>query len=100
MFGWQVSWYGIIVLFVRIFFAVMLPLTNLLKEGCSYVCTEGCQHALYSVKYLLCTELVLAAPDFAHPFKLDVEALDVGVGEILIQEDDMKIDYPVFSPKS
>jgi len=38
---------------------------------------------------------VLVAPDFSKPFKLYVDACDVGVGGVLLQEDRQGIDHPV-----
>jgi len=38
---------------------------------------------------------VLVAPNFCKPFKLFVDACDIGVGGILLQEDLQDIDHPV-----
>ena len=44
---------------------------------------------------------MLAAPDFQKPFKLAVDASDVGAGGVLLQEDESGVDHPVcyFSKK-
>jgi len=44
---------------------------------------------------------VLSAPNFSQSFKLSVDASDVGVGGVLIQEDKSGVDHPVcyFSKK-
>ena len=49
---------------------------------------------------LSCTP-ILMAPDFSKAFKLAIDASDIGVGGVLIQEDDQGIDHPVsfFSKK-
>ena len=38
---------------------------------------------------------ILVAPDFIKPFKLAVDASDIGPGAVLIQDDDQGIDHPV-----
>nr|XP_054757152.1 uncharacterized protein LOC129263260 [Lytechinus pictus] len=54
------------------------------------------------VEALLLTMIpVLAAPNFTKPFKVAIDACDVGVGEVLLQEDEEGIEKPVcyFSKK-
>ena len=38
---------------------------------------------------------VLVAPNFSKPFKLLVDACDIGVGGVLLQEELQGIDHPV-----
>uniref|UniRef100_A0A0E9WSF6 Reverse transcriptase/retrotransposon-derived protein RNase H-like domain-containing protein n=1 Tax=Anguilla anguilla TaxID=7936 RepID=A0A0E9WSF6_ANGAN len=57
--------------------------------------TSDCQNAFEAVKLLLCSAPVLAAPDFALPFKLVVDARALGAGAVLLQEDIDGIDHPV-----
>ena len=54
-----------------------------------------------NVKAILCSDPILAAPDFGKQFKLVVDASDVGAGSVLHQEDSQGIDHPVcyFSAK-
>lgn len=53
------------------------------------------------VKAILASKPVLVAPDFSVPFKLAVDACDVGVRAVLLQTDVSGIDRPVayFSKK-
>ena len=87
--------------FVPNFAAVTTPLTNLLKKGVRFSWSADCQKALEMVKAILASEPVLVAPDFSVPFKLAVDACDVGVGAVLLQTDVSGIDRPVayFSKK-
>ena len=38
---------------------------------------------------------VILAPIFCKPFKLAVDASDVGAGRVLLQEDENGVDHPV-----
>ena len=44
---------------------------------------------------MLLSALVLKAPDFEKPFKLQVDANDVGIGAVLLQESPQGIDHLV-----
>ena len=81
--------------------ALCCPLTNLLKKNSSFVWTEQCQCAFDKIKALLMSSPVLKAPDFKKQFKLVVDASDVGIGAVLMQEDSDSIDHPIsyFSKK-
>lgn len=81
--------------FCKNFSCVAAPLTELLKKDQKYVWGRDQQHAFDSLKKLLTNEPVLSAPDFSRPFKLATDASDVGVGAVLIQEDDQGIEHPV-----
>ncbi len=87
--------------FVPNFAAVTAPLTNLLKKGVKFSWSADSQQALEMIKAVLASEPVLVAPDFSAPFKLAVDACDVGVGAVLLQTDGSGIDKPVayFSKK-
>lgn len=54
-----------------------------------------CQHAFDSAKSLLCSAPVLAAPDFARPFKLEVDASATGAGAVLLQDGEKDVCQPV-----
>ena len=83
------------------FSTVSAPLTNLLKKNVKFVWTDCCQEALDKLKAILKSEPVLAAPNFLKPFKLAVDASDVGAGAVLLQEDRNGVDHPIcyFSKK-
>ncbi|XP_076067656.1 uncharacterized protein LOC143040447 [Oratosquilla oratoria] len=48
--------------------SLLAPLTDLLKKGTKFQCTEACNSAFVQAKSLLCTVPVLQAPDFSEAF--------------------------------
>lgn len=87
--------------FCRNFSEVVVPLTNLLTKGNKFIWSQECSSAFSNVKAILMSEPVLVAPDFKKPFKLAVDASDVGCGAVLLQEDSAGVEHPVcyFSKK-
>jgi hypothetical protein len=87
--------------FCQNFSQIAEPLTNLLRKGVKFIWSDTCQSAFEKLKAMLETAPVLSAPNFEKPFKLAVDACDVGAGGVLLQEDDDGIDHPVsyFSKK-
>ena len=81
--------------FCRNFSDVVAPLTGLVSPLKNFVWSPACQAAFESAKALLCSAPVLAAPYFARPFKLEVDASACGAGAVLLQEDEQAIDHPV-----
>lgn len=88
--------------FCKNFSMIAHPLTSLLSPSRTFLWSDECQHAFNSIKGLLCSAPVLAAPDCDSAFKLDVDASAVGAGAVLIQEGKDGIDHPIcyFSLKS
>ena len=87
--------------FCKTFSGIAEPLTNLLKKSTKFKWNDKCQDAFDRLKAILKSAPVLLAPDFDKCFKLAVDASDVGIGAVLLQEDDNGIDHPVcyFSKK-
>lgn len=87
--------------FCKNFADVTVPLTSLGSPKITFKWSDECQCAFESTKALLCSAPTLAAPDFSHPSKLDVNASAPGADAVLLQEDDRGIDHPVgyFSKK-
>ena len=71
------------------------PLTNLLSSKVKFLWTEKCQNAFDSLKGILISSPVLMAPRLDHPFKLAVDASDIGAGSVLLQEDTKGFEHPV-----
>ena len=77
------------------FSVIAEPLTMLLRKNEPFIWSSNCQQAFEKFKSLLVSQPVLMAPNFGKPFKLMVDASDVGCGVVLLQEDDSQIDHPV-----
>ena len=81
--------------FCHNFSEITEPLTNLLKKGKQFVWNDRCQNSFETVKAILMNTPVLLAPDFNKPFKLAVDASDIGAGAILVQDDNNGVEHPV-----
>jgi len=73
--------------FCHQFSSIAEPLTTLLKAEVNFIWTDMCQDAFEEIKSILRSEPVLLAPDFEKQFKLYVDASDIGLGTVLLQED-------------
>ena len=87
--------------FCKNFSGIVEPLTNLLKKSTKFKWNDKCQDAFDRLKAILKGAPVLLAPHFDKCFKLAVDASDVGIGALLLQEDNNGIGHPVcyFSKK-
>ena len=81
--------------FCRNFSSVVNPLTNLMKKGVKFHWDMNCQNAFDKVKAMLMNAPVLSAPQFEKPFKIMIDASDVGVGAVLLQTDERGLEHPV-----
>lgn len=81
--------------FVRNFSDIADPLTNLLRKKVAFVWTDETQRAFDNLKRILINFSVFRAPDFDLPFSLATDASDVGVGAVLLQNDEQGVSHPV-----
>jgi hypothetical protein len=73
--------------FISNFSKIAKPITELLKKGNKYVCSEVCDEAFKHLKKLLTTTPVLAQPHTTKPFDVYCDASGTGLGGVLMQED-------------
>ena len=87
--------------FCKNFAVVAEPLTRLLQKKQTFNWMEDQQTAFEKVKRLLTSAPVLAMPDFDQPFIIHVDASDLGLGAVLMQECVEKLEHPIgyFSQK-
>ena len=74
------SWYR---RFIPKFSEIMEPLHTLLRKGIEWKWDIEQEQALEKIKKLLTTRPILACPDFHHPFQLETDASDTGLGDVL-----------------
>jgi len=80
--------------YYRKFVITAKPLTGLFKKREPFNWSENCQSSFSKIKFLLLLEPVLMAPNFDKPFKLIVDASDVNIGAVLLQDREDGIDHP------
>ena len=87
--------------FCHNFAIIAAPLTGLLQKKQKFIWTDSCQAAFEKIKGVLLMAPVLSVPDFNRSFKLFIDASDIAVGGVLLQEDNQGIDHLVcyFYPK-
>ena len=81
--------------FVNNFATLAEPITRLLKKGEKMIWSEDCQTVFEQLKAILYNPPVLKSPDFSKPFKIAVDASDVGIGSVLLQEGANQVDHPI-----
>ena len=72
--------------FIKDFFTIAKPLSNLLVKGVPFEFDDQCQKAFAFLKEKLVSAPIVVAPDWNLPFKLMCDASDHTVGVILGQK--------------
>jgi protein tyrosine phosphatase len=62
-------------------------ITELLKKGNKYIWNDACDEAFKILKKLLTTSPMLTQSDIAKPFDVYCDASGIGLGGVLMQED-------------
>lgn len=76
------SWYC---RFVPHFSSIIAPLTELTKKNRKFIWTERCEEAFSQIKGKLVSSPILTCADFNHPFCLQTDASNYGIGAVLTQ---------------
>ena len=66
--------------------SIAVPLTNLTKKTISWNWTPKCQEAFERLKRCLTEAPLLRAPDESKPYEVVVDASDLGLGGVLLQD--------------
>ena len=81
--------------FCKNFSSVAAPLTDLLKKNVKFVWSDICQTAFDQIKAMLVTHPILVGPNYNTEFSLSVDASDIGMGAVLTQKDEDRIERPI-----
>ncbi|GJS19026.1 retrotransposon-related protein [Tanacetum coccineum] len=71
--------------FIQGYASISKPLTQLLKKN-SFVWTKESQAAFLQLKQAMISASVLRLPNFSKEFTLEIDASEVGLGAVLLQE--------------
>ena len=74
---------------------VASPLYVLTRKDRDYDWCHKCQNAFEKLRDLMSSSEVLVYPDFTKPFVLETDGSGVGIGGVLLQEDDKKKLRPI-----
>ena len=66
------------------FAQVTLPLTSVLKKGCTFKWTHACDDVFQSLMDVLCSYPALMAPNFHRSFKLACDVSGFAAGSTLL----------------
>ena len=89
----QVKWHA---RYIKYLANVCTPLTHLTKEDVSFVWDTPQEKAFQLLKKMLSVALVLQPPDWSSPFHVFVDASDVAIGAVLMQEKEKGWHRPVY----
>ena len=81
--------------FIPMFAEISSPLNALTSDKSVYAWNEECEFAFERLKYLLCSYPLLAFPRISEPFIVEVDASDLAVGGVLLQDDCNGKSHPV-----
>jgi hypothetical protein len=73
--------------FIPDFSKIAKPMTRLLQKDEKFVWTTECEAAFHTLWTLLTSAPVLTQPNIEKPFDMFCDALDIGLGCVLMQED-------------
>jgi len=73
--------------FIKGFSKLALPLTKLTHKGQAFVWDTQCEHSFQTLKKKLTTVQVLVLPNLREPFKVYCDASKMGIGGVLVQND-------------
>jgi hypothetical protein len=81
--------------FIEKCFHICAPLHRLLQLSAAWDWDEACQKVFEKLKVKLTEAPILKRPDYSRPFELHTDWSAVGLGAVLVQQDDQSHEYVV-----
>ena len=72
--------------FVKDFSTIAAPLIEIVKRSVGFKWNDEQDEAFNLLKDKLCSAPILALPDFMRAFKVECDALGIGIGVVLMQD--------------
>lgn len=91
------SWYR---KFIPNYANVMAPLITLLKKNRKFEWGEPQENAFREIKKIITQSPILTRADFTRPFILETDASDVGIGAVLMQEQEGEKKVIMYASRS
>jgi len=71
------------------------PLFQLLKKNNDYIWTKECNEAFEDIRQCLLTDPILSYPDFSKEFIIRTDASTQGIGAVILQVEEDKLEHPI-----
>ena len=81
--------------FIQNFSIIADPLFKLLKKNQPYNWTDKCTEAFEEIKQYLLSDPILSYPDFDNEFIIRTDASTKGIGGVLLQMEEDKLEHPI-----
>jgi hypothetical protein len=82
--------------FIKNFSIRASPLFKLLKKNNNYNWNNDCTLAFEDLRNCLLKDPILAFPDFNRPFIIRTDASIKGIGGVLLQREEDKLEHPIY----
>ena len=81
--------------FIQNFSIIADPLFQLLKKNQEYIWSNECNDAFEEIRQCLLSDPVLSYPDFNKEFIVRTDASTRGIGAVLLQVEEDKLEHPI-----
>ena len=81
--------------FIQNFSIIADPLFKLLKKNQKYIWSNECNEAFENIRQYLLSDPILSYPDFNKEFIVRTDASTQGIGAVLLQVEEDKLEHPI-----
>ena len=86
--------------FIKAFYKISKPLTNLLQKDVPFSFNDDCKESFEILKKALVTAPIIQPPDWSLPFEIMCDASDHAVGAVLSQRVNGKLNVIYYARKT